>query len=66
MLARVVSQLAIAYSRNDPGAVKRALNPNFLNQRLTGHERCMLNAYVLQKGVFLNDEQKNEYKSKIK
>lgn len=66
MLARVVSQLAIAYSRNDPEAVKRALNPNFLNQRLTGHERFMLNAYVLQKGVFLNDEQKNEYKSKIK
>lgn len=66
MLARVVSQLAIAYSHNDPEAVKRALNPNFLNQRLTGHERFMLNAYVLQKGVFLSDEQKNEYKSKIK
>lgn len=66
MLARVVSQLAIAYSHNDTESVKRALNPNFLNQRLTGHERFMLNAYVLQKGVFLSDEQKNEYKSKIK
>lgn len=66
MLARVVSKLAIAYATNDPEAVKQALNPNFLNQRLTGHERFMLNAYILQKGAFLSDEQKSEYKTKLK
>lgn len=66
MLARTVSNVALAYSQNDTAAIERALNLNFLNQRLTGHERFMLNAFVLQKGIFLTDEQKQEYKNKIK
>lgn len=66
MLARTVSDIALAYSKNDTAAIAKALNFNFLNRRLTGHERVMLNAFVLQKGVFLTDEQKQEYKIKIK
>lgn len=66
MLARTVSNIAIAYSVNDTAAIQKALNLNFLNQRLTGHERYMLNAMVLQKSIFLTPEQKADYKLKIK
>lgn len=66
MLCRTVSKLAVAHANNDTASIQKALNLNFLNQRLTGHERFMLNAFVLQKSVFLSDEQKQEYKNKIK
>lgn len=66
MLCRVVSNLAVAHAGNDTAAIQKALNLNFLNQRLTGHERFMLNAFVLQKSVFLSSEQRQEYKTKIK
>ncbi|MEG0517833.1 MAG: thioredoxin family protein [Bacteroidales bacterium] len=66
MLTRTVSDIALAYSVNDTAAIQKSLNLNFLNQRLTGHERYMLNAMVLQKGIFLTDGQKAEYKLKIK
>ncbi|MEF9932164.1 MAG: hypothetical protein RR770_07700, partial [Bacteroidales bacterium] len=66
MLAKTVSNIAVAYSHNDTASIAKSLNINFLNQRLTGHERFMLNAFVLQKGVFLSDAQKQEFKLKIK